>query len=307
MFAATVIACGGEHGSPPTAPTSATPKAMAMAIDGLRSPLVVGESVQLTATVSYADGSNRDVTRDAEWTSTDVAIVTANGLLTAVKPGYGGLHVVYRPAEIGKLVEFLVTPAPPSVPAIRGIVHETSPRPGLALAAVRVEIANGPYAGQATTTDYDGYFQFFGIQGGAFDLVASKRGYESTRYRIGDLPRDHAPDILIAGQFRLATHRMEGTFAPECYQNVTAILTRSFYFTPGRDGVATVERRVNTEEDSAHIFVGSTPLEPDRRFLPIQQYAVVAGERHELRLIANTCRPVPPMDGSYWVVVTWPQ
>jgi hypothetical protein len=118
---------------------------------------------------------------------------------------------------VGSHVDFVVNAAPQPAPVIRGIVHEAGPRPGLALAGVHVEIAGGPYAGQATTTNYDGYFEFFGIQQTGFDLWASKRGYEPARFRVVQLPRDSAPDIRLTGQFRLATQRVEGTFAPECY------------------------------------------------------------------------------------------
>jgi hypothetical protein len=38
-----------------------------LARHGMRSPLFVGESVQLTATVSYSDGSTRDITREERW------------------------------------------------------------------------------------------------------------------------------------------------------------------------------------------------------------------------------------------------
>jgi hypothetical protein len=271
----------------------------------MRSPLIVGESVQLTATVSYSDGSTRDVTREARWTTSDIATITADGLLTAVRPGAS--RVIAGAEGVGSDIQFVVNPTPPPIASIRGIVHEARPRPGLALAGVHVEIAGGPYAGQATTTNYDGYFEFFGIQQTGFDLWATKRGYEPARFRVVQLPRDSAPDIHLTGQFRLATQRVEGTFAPECYQNRAAILTRSIYFTPGRDGVLTLDWRVNTQEDAINLLNGSTPIEPDRRFLPGLQYPVTAGGRHELRLIANTCRDVPPMDGSYWVAFTWPQ
>jgi hypothetical protein len=302
-----VIGCGADSGSPTAPPpTSSTPRtARSIAIGGLRSPLVVGESVQLIATISYSDGSTRDVTHEAHWTTSEVATITADAVLTAVRPGAGS--VVVGLEGIGSLVNFSVNAMPAPAPAIRGIVHEATPRSGLALAGVRVEIARGPYAGQATTTNYDGYFEFFGIQQTGFDLWASKRGYEPARFRVVQLPRDSAPDIRLTGQFRLATQRIEGTFAPECYQNRAAILTRSIYFTPGHDGVLTLDWRVNTQEDAINLLNGSTPIEPDRRFLPGLQYPVTAGGRHELRLIANTCRDVPPMDGSYWVVFTWPQ
>lgn len=172
---------------------------------------------------------------------------------------------------------------------------------------VRVEIVDGPYAGKATTTtDYDGVFQFFGIEQAGFDLWASKRGYDTTRYRIAELPRDRTPDIALPGRFNAATQRVEGTFAPECYEKPVAVLTRSIFFTPGRDGVLTMDWRVNTEEVAVNLWIGSTGIVPDRSFLP-SQYSVAGGTRYELKVIVDTCRAVPPMDGSYWVDLSWPR
>jgi hypothetical protein len=57
-----------------------------------------------------------------------------------------------------------------------------------------------------------------------------------------------------------------------------------------------VERRVNTFEDSIHLFSGSTPIVPDRGYEAVNQYAVVGGVQYELRLIANTCGCFSPTD-----------
>lgn len=303
------IACGGKS---PTEPPPAAAEPVSLTIGGMRSPLVVGESIQLTATLSYSDGSTRDVTREVEWFTNagiEVATITEHGVLTAVRAGFGTVHARYfhSPQNIGaKVVEFQVNAAPPPVPEIRGVVHEASPRPGLALAGVRVEIENGPYAGQATTTDYWGIFQFFGIKQAGFDLMASKRGYESTRYRIAELPRDRAPDIQLPGPFDEAFERLTGTFAPQCYENRLAILTRSFFFTPGRDGVLTIARRINTEEQSVNPVDGSIYIVPDRPSPP-EQYSARGGVRYELRVQVNGCRPSPPMDGSFQIDLSYPR
>ena len=111
---------------------------------------------------------------------------------------------------------------------------------------------------------------------------------------------------MLPGQFSAPTQRFEGTFAPECYQNPIAVLTRSFFFTPGRDGVLTLDRRINTEEDAVNLWIGTTGVEPERPFRP-NLYAVVAGVRYELKVIVNTCRPVPPMDGTFSIALSWPQ
>jgi uncharacterized protein YjdB len=108
--------------------TVTTPMApSSVAVTASASTVTVGGKVQLTANEVYSDGSKKDVTKTATWTSgtATVATVDANGLVTAVKAG----TVIITATSGGKsgtvsltvnnvvLSTIDVTPAQPSIPA----------------------------------------------------------------------------------------------------------------------------------------------------------------------------------------------
>ena len=119
VFALT--ACGGGGGSQPV---NNGPTLRSIQVAGLSGNVIAGETHQLTATASYSDGSTKDVTSSATWTSTDssVASVAAGGMLTA--KGSGQCSVSAKIGSIGGsvavtvipgLVSIAVTPANPSI------------------------------------------------------------------------------------------------------------------------------------------------------------------------------------------------
>ena len=61
---------------------------VAIAVTG-QSPLTIGQTTQLTANVVYSDGTQKDVTTVAKWSSTSpsVAAVSFTGVLTAFSAG----------------------------------------------------------------------------------------------------------------------------------------------------------------------------------------------------------------------------
>ena len=98
-----------------------------VAVTASTSTVPIGGKVQLTANEVYSDGSKKDVTKTATWTSgtATVATVDANGQVTAVKVG----TVVITATSGGKsgtvnltvtdvvLSTIAVTPAQPTIPA----------------------------------------------------------------------------------------------------------------------------------------------------------------------------------------------
>ena len=87
-------ACSG-----PTAPTLTTPTVSSLGISfpSGQTP-AVGRPVQLTATVSLSDGTTRDVTTQAVWSSNNslVATVTAGGVVTLVTDGCATITAFYQ-------------------------------------------------------------------------------------------------------------------------------------------------------------------------------------------------------------------
>jgi uncharacterized protein YjdB len=66
-----------------------TPRLTGLTVSPTPVVLPAGGRRQLTATGSYSDGTTRDLTGTATWTTTDVKVATidATGLLTATSPG----------------------------------------------------------------------------------------------------------------------------------------------------------------------------------------------------------------------------
>lgn len=80
--------CGG--GSSPTTPTAPqTPTVASLVVSGWLQPLRVGDTVQLTATAIYTDGTSGVVTAEAAWESSNTAVATVqSGLVTARAEGF---------------------------------------------------------------------------------------------------------------------------------------------------------------------------------------------------------------------------
>ena len=74
-----------------------TPQLRALAVSPSVVSIGVNNSLQLRITAEYTDGSNRDVTNEAQWTSNDSSIVTVtgSGLVTRIAPGQVLLTVSY--------------------------------------------------------------------------------------------------------------------------------------------------------------------------------------------------------------------
>jgi hypothetical protein len=80
LLAASFIGCNGFFVDPTLTTVTVTPK----------TPSVVeGNTLQLTATGSYDDGSTKNITGSATWTTSDSSIATVNssGLMTGVATG----------------------------------------------------------------------------------------------------------------------------------------------------------------------------------------------------------------------------
>jgi hypothetical protein len=84
----------------PAAPSTAAPQvnATAIAITGSTSIERPGATTELAATVTFSDGTTRDVTGDATWASTDngIVAVAAPGLIKAVRYGPTQVWVTFR-------------------------------------------------------------------------------------------------------------------------------------------------------------------------------------------------------------------
>jgi hypothetical protein len=96
--------------SPPTAPDSTAPSITALTISENRSISAPGETTRLTATATYIDGTTRDVTAEAHWSSsnndpfTNVVSVISPGLIQADRYGKGLVGATYGNDQSGRPV-----------------------------------------------------------------------------------------------------------------------------------------------------------------------------------------------------------
>src|SRR5579863_5187617 len=106
--------CGGGGGSSASpSPPSPTPQSLSVTAPG--DSLIIGDTVPLTAILTYSDSSTQDVTASATWSAAPATVVTVSnsGLLTAVSAGSATVIATFSSLS-GKVQAFvsagLVTP-----------------------------------------------------------------------------------------------------------------------------------------------------------------------------------------------------
>jgi len=102
-----LISCGGG-GAP------AAPELVRIVVAGMPdTPLALTQSVQLTASAVYSDGSGKDVTALATWSSTDRSVlsVSAAGLVTATGPGKADVSAAFGGVSSSVSAEVVAPPA----------------------------------------------------------------------------------------------------------------------------------------------------------------------------------------------------
>jgi len=173
--------CGGSSDlAQPSAITTTPPSNTApqsLMVDGRKSLSAIGETSQLTAIARLRDGSTRDVTSTARWSSQNISVATvsSSGLAMAIGLGAARIEVTYEEAMYG--FQLSVTPA--GTFAAVGDVRE--PGQG-ALAGVRVL---EPVSGRSTLTDQSGNYMLAAVA--SRHLRFDKEGYETGEL---DLPPD---------------------------------------------------------------------------------------------------------------------
>ncbi|MGI9951287.1 Ig-like domain-containing protein [Moorellaceae bacterium AZ2] len=105
------VSYGGKQASVPVVVTA--PVMTGLKVEPASVTLEIGQSQQLKVTAQYSDGSTRDVTAEASYNSSNnaVALVSAGGLVTAVKDGACTVTVNYQ----GRSASVPVTVKAPAV------------------------------------------------------------------------------------------------------------------------------------------------------------------------------------------------
>jgi hypothetical protein len=189
----TGIACSASTPATP-APTLVQTAISALTINNLPRSLRIGESVELTASVTLPNGTTK-LADGVAWRSSNPAVATVSptGVLSAV--GSGGVDIVASAFEQEVSARLQV----PFV--ITGIVHESAPTEEVRLPGARIEIVGSPATGQSLTADAEGRFVIEVEQPG-FALHVSRDGYEPASFSVASLPRDQRPSIGLLPEFR---------------------------------------------------------------------------------------------------------
>ena len=143
----------------------------------------VGQTGQLTAQVTAANGSQSDVTATAVWSSSNhsVATVSATGLVTLIASGVTTITARISSGQTGTLSLTVVNPI--NVP-VAGRVSEAG---GFGLPQVQVTIVGGAKDGAVTQTDQYGNYSVSDAAG-AQQVRATKDGYNTATVSVGSNP-----------------------------------------------------------------------------------------------------------------------
>jgi hypothetical protein len=269
-------ACEQQPQHTPVVPTPLLPAVTEITIDGLSTPLAVGQSVQLAALVTLPDGTRK--VADAAWASSDnaIATVSATGVLTVVRQGAANITTTayQHKASVRLRVPFAIT----------GVIHESFPAADTPIAGARVDVQGGPDAGASAMTDAAGRFSL-DVEAAGFTLVVTKNGYESTSSVIAELPRDERPNIgLVASGTRATTHFSGGLCAdwdfwhpgyPHAYTCVASPTVGQHSIAVNRPGVVDIDLNWMYQEDYSAEFMW---LEVQcGSFVAKQEYALGGG------------------------------
>jgi hypothetical protein len=133
-----------------------------------------GERAQYTATARYSDGSSRDVTNEAQWSTSDdsVLAIDGSGAVVARAAGDAQHQAVFGNATQPAVRSVLVIPAGRFRLSV-SVVEDQVTAP---IFDVRVEVISGPAAGLTATTNWSGTAILYGVSADA-ELRLTKDGY----------------------------------------------------------------------------------------------------------------------------------
>jgi len=207
------VACGGDKSSPvPTFPSSSTRTAIVstLAFQGPAPVIGPGETGQVKLLARFSDGSERDVTADATWASTQPQIATVEpGVIKGVALGRTTIRATYmnRNASLNLVIQ----------PAGTFIVSGNITEPVLVVVPIATVTALSGGADLATTTSF-GTYELFGISG-TVTLRVSSPGYV-TETKTLTVTQNVRVDVeikpVVAPASVGGTYSMTLTISPSC-------------------------------------------------------------------------------------------
>jgi len=202
--------------------------------------LAPGRSAQFSVVAHLTDGSTREVTEGVTWRTSNTVVLRPGNTGEVVGGRVGEANItatVARPNVFPVSTEREVIVVPDGTFRVIGQVTATD-APTSPVHDARVEVAAGPAAGLATSTDWDGRFRLYGVPAGA-EIRVSRDGYLS---RVLQLSAEHQslnvtltlsqPRSTVSGAYTLtvtADCRIgSGSLAPELRERkYTAAIAQS--------------------------------------------------------------------------------
>ena len=217
------LACDGDK-TPTTPPTPFVPPVttVSFSVSPLIQTIPPGQTARLTATAQYSDGSTRDVTSQARWSSSQMNVATVSaGAVTGVALGRTMIRVNFERF----FTSMTIVIQPDGTFILKGNVTEPG---GVGVGGAAVEVISGPPS-QAITNSA-GFYELFGMAG-TFILRVGKTGYFDER-RTVTMSADQALDVEITPRSAPAgvagTYRMTITASPSCTILPAELQTRTY-------------------------------------------------------------------------------
>jgi hypothetical protein len=202
-----LFAAGCGSGATPAPTPPATPTLTSIAVLGLGSP-VAGDTVQLTATGTFSDGSTQTVTAQVTWQSSNQAIVTitSGGLASFLAQGDADIRATMN--GITGTSHVTVAARQPSRFTLSGTVTDSAT--GAAVANANARILDGADAGKSGVTDAGGRFSIGDVGAGAFLVQFTRTDYETRSINV-TMSGDTAVTMQLTPQAASVT-RFYGTY-----------------------------------------------------------------------------------------------
>ena len=194
MAVLVVVACQEDKKPVPTTPTPNEtilfpgPRLSKLTIPGPAPTVGPQQTAAVKAVAVFADGSERDVTADARWSSTQPEIATVDGgVITGQALGRTVIRTTYmtRSASLAMVIK------PAGTFILQGTITEPGP---VVVGTAIVAVLSGPSQRQVTA-DSSGFYELIGVTG-MLTLRVSKPGYRDETATV-TVTRDQSLDVQI--------------------------------------------------------------------------------------------------------------
>lgn len=182
LLALASASCGDDG---PTSPSEPAPRSLTVVL------VPVDSGYQGTAVAAFADGSSRDVTTEAEWTTSNanVATVSSSGRVTLVAPGNVEIRARYQSVSgsahvsVSSLANITSPPLPPPGTSgfrVFGTIRDALDQQEMQDVLVTV-LPQGHTSGRTARTDYGGSYAISEVPEGPATITFAADAYATEK------------------------------------------------------------------------------------------------------------------------------